>query len=377
MKRLIWFYRLLIFAIFCGLNGCQPAGVINRHQKLLLPDNPKNLTQSSLRKIIKQSVYNQYFSAREPDGFDFTAIDKYAQKAPDGVKTNTKTLSAYLVKPARNDWEKVRAIYTWIIYNIAYDTRVFDGIKVSTDPTDVLRTGYSICSGYSDLFSDLAVAAGIEIESISGCGKGHGYQESANSTKTNHAWNAVKIDGKWHLFDATWGAGGVDKNREFIKDPTCYWFDTPPDEFIFSHLPEDITWQLLPASIPANDFLRLPRLTETYFESGFSGRDAITCSGTGFSFKFPVTYDPGNINYRIVKAPMPGVLRSGQQYYFQFYAPGKEVLLIKNGSENIRITTKTGYFAALVSANPGTIKICLPKADSGNQYAVLIEYEVQ
>jgi uncharacterized protein (TIGR03000 family) len=43
---------------------------------------------------------------------------------------------------------------------------------------------------------------------------------------TAHAWNAVKLDGEWHLVDATWGAGGI-KDKQFVKKFKDYYFLAP------------------------------------------------------------------------------------------------------------------------------------------------------
>ena len=41
---------------------------------------------------------------------DFSAIDKYAINAPSNVSANIETLFSYLLKPAKNDLEKVRSL---------------------------------------------------------------------------------------------------------------------------------------------------------------------------------------------------------------------------------------------------------------------------
>ena len=59
--------------------------------------------------------------------------------------------------------------------------------------------------------------AGLECEKISGQAKGGGYYpgcfdpDRLSRGPGAHAWNAVKLGGKWYLSDATWAAGSVGK----------------------------------------------------------------------------------------------------------------------------------------------------------------------
>lgn len=46
---------------------------------------------------------------------------------------------------------------------------------------------------------------------LSGHSKGNGYKMGQTFTgDSDHTWNAVYLDGRWHLLDSTWGSGAVD-----------------------------------------------------------------------------------------------------------------------------------------------------------------------
>lgn len=202
--------------------------------------------------------------------YDFSKIDEYALKTPKSAEKSIKTLAAYLIKPAKNDLEKVRVIYRWVTANISYDTEAFfSGNYGSTSANDVLKNKSSICEGYSGLFSELAKAAGIEVVKIGGYAKGYGYKVGDNlNGPTNHAWNAVKLAGKWYLLDSTWGAGYVDNNSKFVRSYKEYYFLTPPGNFIYDHLPEDEKWQLLDKPITKKEYEEMPFLKATFFDDG-------------------------------------------------------------------------------------------------------------
>lgn len=209
---------------------------------------------------------------------NFDAIDRHALNAPESVRANPGMLSAYLVKPAENDLEKVRAIFRWITENIEYDiqgylTKNYGDLK----PEGVLRSGRAVCSGYSGLFAELANEAGIEVREISGWAKGASYRVGEKiSGPTNHAWNAVKIEGFWYFIESTWGAGHGDiTESRFIRRFENYWFLTPPDQFIYTHFPEDPKWQLLQSPISKSEFENLPYLRAAFFKYGLELKDIL------------------------------------------------------------------------------------------------------
>ena len=77
----------------------------------------------------------------------------------------------------------------------------------------MLKDRKSTCDGYTNLFDDLAREMGLESSRIVGYAKGFDYTPGKPLAKPNHSWNAVKLEGKWNLIDATWGAGSVEGNR--------------------------------------------------------------------------------------------------------------------------------------------------------------------
>jgi hypothetical protein len=135
-----------------------------------------------------------------------------------------KTLAPFLVKNKTGQEEKLKAIYSWVTNNIAYDTKMIESDKpfqnVSGDK--ILKSKKTICFGYCDLLQELLMEVGIASEVI------NGYVQSSypDSTKIpsvdTHSWISVKINGEWILLDPTWDAGYVgplatDKKEKFQK----------------------------------------------------------------------------------------------------------------------------------------------------------------
>ena len=151
--------------------------------------------------------------------------------------------------------------------NIDYDVEgLFTGSDGSIDSKDLLKSRKSVCDGYSDIFQSLAREAGLESARISGYGKGYGYQPGKKfNESSNHAWNAVKINGSWYLIDCTWGAGYINEDKKYVRKFDDHYFMTPPSEFIFDHFPDNSSWQLLSNPISKSEFEQLVYVKSEFF----------------------------------------------------------------------------------------------------------------
>ena len=151
---------------------------------------------------------------------DAPEIIALAQKITEGLDTDLK---------------KTQAIHDWVAGNIAYDVDSYFGqtyAQKNWDALTVLKSGLGICQGYSNLTAALNRAVGIRTKVIVGDAFVN------NSTWTAHAWNEVKIDGRWMNQDTTWDAGGVDFNtRKFTKAVKQQYFDPKPEVFAKDHRP--------------------------------------------------------------------------------------------------------------------------------------------
>jgi transglutaminase/protease-like cytokinesis protein 3 len=184
---------------------------------------------------------------------NFTRVDNYVKNMP---KYNSiSQVAFYLNMIATNEWEKARAIYDWVCYNISYDTDAyFSNLHGNISAEDSFITGKSICSGYSKITLKLADYLDLQAIPISGYAKGYGYSEGQVFIDTNHEWNAFNIDGKWYLFDTTWGAGYIDDNRLFHREVTYTWFAMDPYLFLLTHYPKNIEKCLINTNITKEEF---------------------------------------------------------------------------------------------------------------------------
>ncbi|NLB95498.1 MAG: hypothetical protein GX785_07285 [Armatimonadetes bacterium] len=223
----------------------------------------------------------------------FAQVDAHAEKAPPSAEKSVSALAKYLVRPARNDEEKARAIFRWITLNVSYDTaRYQSGAPGAMSPEEVLHRRKAVCSGYAALFEHLAKEAGLEAVTIRGHSKGYPISASERQdSDLNHAWNAVKIDGKWRLLDCTWGAGHVTPSMKFVRKFSEHYFLTPPEEFLYGHFPLEPKWQLLDRPVARHEYERMVPLRPDFFRCGlalhshrwasFEAEDSATVTLTG------------------------------------------------------------------------------------------------
>jgi hypothetical protein len=206
---------------------------------------------------------------------EYAAIDAHALAAPASAERSVSTLAAYLARPARSDREKARAIYRWITEHINYDLRLFGQ---SADAQTTLARRRAVCAGYAGLFAALAKEAGLEAVVVRGNSKGVNYEIGHTTTvPSNHAWNAVKIDGRWQLVDCTWGTGAFEGSG-FVRRFTGHYFLTPPDTFADDHFPDDPKWQLLGRPLSPTDYLSRAQRRPAFFANGLELQSAKTAS---------------------------------------------------------------------------------------------------
>lgn len=197
---------------------------------------------------------------------EFDSADAIAIRYQGEDLFNLPVLTLRLTAQLKTDVEKFRVIYYWITHNIEGDYALTEEslyqLEKRYDDTVSLERWFktfrkevfqklrndkkTLCSGYAYLVKEMANLAGLKCKIVSGYGK-------INSKKLkdlqypNHAWNAVQLEGKWYLCDATWSSGITNNYTyefEFKYDDTFFLQD--PVEFAKTHKPLDSKWSLLP-----------------------------------------------------------------------------------------------------------------------------------
>ena len=201
---------------------------------------------------------------------DLERVDAVIQLYPETFES-AEQFSKFLSRDFTSDSEKVRAIYGWLIQNVAYEPEeykkydyTFKNYRERNQKEEKIRakiinrtlqTGKAVCEGYAFEFEKLCNMQGIENYLVRGDTKTQ-IKDIGRSFNKNHMWNAVKLEGTWSLFDATWGAG---KYRvKFIKEPSYFYYAIAPEQLIKTHFPEMVEDSFLKTPIMFSEFTKRP-----------------------------------------------------------------------------------------------------------------------
>ena len=200
-------------------------------------------------------------------------IQKIYKEIPSKSRlTLPKLIQELKEKSEKNNLSKENLIYLifyWVTHNIAYDTKsFFSGRDADCTPEGVFRNGCGVCSGYARFYKYLNDKFNIETECITCYSKGYGYKVG-EKPKSNHEYNAIKIDGNWYLIDPCWSAGHVN-GTTFTFQFNEFYFCCPPEYIITDHFPDDKEWQLLPNKISVLQYQKFPLFQKHFFKLGFT-----------------------------------------------------------------------------------------------------------
>ena len=150
---------------------------------------------------IKQSWYSTHKNRINSDGTT-TSIQEDSDPATLTIEAKYETTLAQervvdnkiseilkkILKENTTEFQKVKAIHDYVIDLASYDTSY-----QKSSAYDILVHKTSVCEGYALAAYRLLLDAGLETRVIIGLGN-----------KELHAWNIVKVDGKWYNLDLTW-----------------------------------------------------------------------------------------------------------------------------------------------------------------------------
>jgi hypothetical protein len=381
--------RLLNILIFLALVGAGTYYLFNKNMKVrtyissLLNTNKQDKNGDSLSSPILANKKNKHSTKKKipktpkPDEFFF--VDKYAKKAPKQYEKDISTLAQYLIKPAKSDIEKVRALFTWVATHVKYDDNAYNSSNYPDySAENVLKNKKAVCEGYSNILKALCEAAGLEAEKINGYAKGYGYKIGDKFTDTDHAWNAVKVDNNWRLFDATWASGfGTNKNGKLIStsrfDP--FWFDVNPKAFIFSHFPEDNKWQLMGNSITLTSYEKLPYLNESIFKLGCNPNEVFANAFSENIKEFVEAY-PMDFPIKVIKLPYSRNLNTESELIFEIESEYAEEIVLIDGDIWYNFEKKNNTFTLTHKPLGKEIRISVKINWFDKDYYPILEYKL-
>lgn len=169
-------------------------------------------------------------------------------------ETSIAAVAQYIRARESNPYARVKALHDWVVTRLEYDHEsVKPGQRKPQDATSVFTSRLAVCEGYARLLVALGRETGDQIVYLGGDVR----EADGRPAPFGHAWNAVKLEGRWYLVDATWD-DPVDEAKRSRSYRTDYLF-IPPSIAIFDHFPDDSRWQLLEHGLTRAEFLRQPQ----------------------------------------------------------------------------------------------------------------------
>jgi len=173
----------------------------------------------------------------------YSEVDAKMNQIPIDLTGSTVGIARYIDTHFKTPSDKIRALYYWTASNIIYDVpNMFEPNQLDSPEEKAdkaLRTRKGVCIHYAEVFKAVANLLDIPTVIVSGYTK-----QAGKVAPISHAWCAAKIEGKWYLFDPTWGAGYIEK-QQFVKKLNNAYFRVSPQTMIKTHMPFDYLWQFL------------------------------------------------------------------------------------------------------------------------------------
>ncbi|WP_294517453.1 transglutaminase domain-containing protein [uncultured Pseudoflavonifractor sp.] len=152
------------------------------------------------------------------------------------------------IDPAWSDYDKIKAVYDWIVRRTEYDPDANDQSLYT-----VLVSGRGVCAGYAKATQYLLNQLGIPCTYVTGTVRGAG-----------HGWNLVWAEGAWYYLDPTWG-DPLFSDGEQDPDYVSYnYFCVTTDELFRTHTPDDLFPLPVCTATACNYFVRSGLLLDGY-----------------------------------------------------------------------------------------------------------------
>ena len=253
-------------------------------------------------------------------------------------------------------------IYYFICNVMQFDVNANEnkkGNKNEQKAENVFRTNKALSEGFCNLFEYLCKKKNLRFRRIIGYSKflninennnaknssgffnsssgifnSTSYVNSTINNKTisnnkilenNHCWNAIFAKGKWYFVDCLMGAGGpIEKfsnlpgnSEQNFFNP--FYFMTPPEYLIITHIPYNDDWQYIPKTINDVQFMRRQFLNLGEFYKSIYDKNI-----TYLSHDYPLIshYDKENL---VIKLKSEDIIIQADLFYKQKNAKISEV----------------------------------------------------
>ena len=232
------------------------------------PESPESPSSPERPEPPEPVAPSEVAPSADPLEWPLAGMHPAVATVPAEAEASIEALGGWLKSEFPDARERVRVMHDWVADHVAYDfASLGDGTYVSKQSSaQVFASRRAVCAGYSNLMVALGQVTGDEITYVGGYSR----DRDGSIKGTGHAWNAVQIDGDWHLMDVTWDAGSRGDDGGFRKDYGTAYLFTPPAVFLATHLPDDPRWQLVDPPVSRGDFTRMPMMSADFYAQGLA-----------------------------------------------------------------------------------------------------------
>lgn len=243
-----------------------------------------NYAKPILRKIIQ--IKDQKVSDTLPDRLATDLIcskyrtcipDSKSLRVPENIQKGLSekpeiycdSLVNYLTSDTKDAFLKIKRIHDWITDNIGYFNDAFYGYTTNIkDNYQILKEKKTTCGGFSSLFKLMALKAGIETITIKGMSRSSFNEKS--DQMSNHLWNAVNINSKWYIVDATHDGrfsftNGIFSKKSGYRDNQLF---ISSEAKLIDNIPDDPKYQFSDNPISKEEFLSRPLISLNFKKYG-------------------------------------------------------------------------------------------------------------
>ncbi len=199
--------------------------------------------------------------------------------------SNSKELFNRINQDFKSDLNKVKALYAWITLNIKYQVSnsklikepqqivyfneedLENKIKAKNDKLveKAIKNKAGVCEHMALTLSKICGYFSIENELIKGYVRNTPEEIGVKPKFKNHIWNAVKLDKRWVLIDATFG---VDYDSKLDRPESNFiYFDIPKEQLRLTHYPSKNKWINFLNQTNINSFSSLPMFWDSFIKT--------------------------------------------------------------------------------------------------------------
>ena len=190
--------------------------LMNYEDSVTIPSIDYNVMETAYKAIRRDygGIFwvDGYRYETTKDATVFTPTYSMTQDQKGWYATQIKNDVAEVTAKLRgNDYDKVKALYEYLVKNVAYNESAENGQNILS----VFLENETVCNGYASATQYVLDLVGVESIIVTGY-----------SGNEKHAWNYVMLNGNWYQMDVTYGAtsdrvDGIDYLYMTMTDDIC------------------------------------------------------------------------------------------------------------------------------------------------------------